>query len=531
MSDGKDPYLVRGGMAASQIRYVNIEGSGIHLWIRAAEVNASRSSLDQAVARHQRILSPKARTNLIDRMSAIQDYPPVNLAEHGGWVGASNYYFRNGEHVGSAGAPPAEIAFAPVARGVSCRGTHHRWRRYVAKPLVGQPLIQFLVQLAFAGPVLSLTDRSLNLMFEVVGTGGEGKSSALAIAASTAGPAIDRGLGTYQFRPSGTVNWLEEQMLAHADATAFIDSFEVFAAGESPAVRAKMVHDFLFRHFEGQTRGRFEGQTVTYRGAGAITGNQGVADVLTSRYATILNPATSRLISLAGDAGQGLGTLDHLPEGFATPREFITSILRATEEEHGTALPELITQLVQVRSEDEAALRSQITERIEGFLQQTNAAAGGMPGRVAEAFAIVGVAGALAKRFRILPDEWEPMNAAMTCYQRYLASQQMAEARPVVDILRSYLAQPEIVDLDAGLPELTDEAFALVPGFRRTTPTGVQLWVPPDAINRLFPDWTRRQDSADILAYLDRDGRHYGKKRRVRRGADKIRTFVFHNFQ
>lgn len=531
----QDLFQVHGAAALSGLRYFHIIGTFINLWVRASAV-ALPHGLEEALASLQIVTTPRQRARLVEQMSAVRDFPPMPLAEKGGWLGTTHYFDRGGTCIGGVDAPiAAEIAFSSELRGTTSRGNVNGWRRRVARPLTGQTLLQFLIMVSFSGPLLGLTNRQLNLLFEVVGPGGEGKSSALQIAASPSGPAIDRGEGTYWFTPSGTVNWLEQLMLAHADATALINEFQVFGAGETAAARAKMVYDFVFRFSEGQTRGWFKGkQSLTYRGAGLLTGNQPIHEVISGRYASLINPTTSRLISLPGDAGHGLGTLDFVPHGFADARSFIMSVLEQTTRQHGTAFPDFVRQLTALRVADETALRRRIAWYVEAFLARTNGSAGGMQARIAEGFAIPYVAGRLAQYFGVLPPDWDPEAIALESYRRYMISIQAAEGRPVVGLLRAYAARPEIIDLDQGLPDLSDEQMLNVIGFRQTVQGRLELCVPQGAVTRLFADWEYRKDSAELRPFLLRDSDHFARKRVVRqntgRRSNKDRMLVFTNF-
>lgn len=320
-------------------------------------------------------------------------------------------------------------------------------------------------------------------------------------------------------------------MLASADATALIDEFQVFGAGGSAAARSAMVYDFVFRFSEGQTRGRLDGSTpITYRGFGMLTANQPVRDLMTARHAEMVNPTTSRLISQPGDVGFGLGTLDFLPAGQANPRSFIQSILLATEDNHGTAMPAFLEGIVRLRSDNEAELRDQVCAYIDEFVTHAVGGAGGLHGRIAEAYAIVYVAGRLAKHFGILPEEWDPFAIALECYRRYVASIQVAEGKSVRDLLKAYAARADVIDLDQGLPDLTDEEMATVSGFRQSSKSGTELIVPPATMTRLFADWERRKETAEIARFLKREGSHVGRKRVVRRGGKKERLPVFAGF-
>lgn len=410
-------------------------------------------------------------------------------------------------------------------------GTLAGWHRLIARPLTGQILPQFLVMSGFAGPVLALTKRPLNVLFEVVGDGGEGKSSAIFIAASASGRAIESGIGTYWFTPNGTTNWLEQRMVSHADSTAFINEFQVFGAGLAPAARAQMIYDFVFRFSEGQTRGRFAGiDPLTYRGVAVLTANQGVRELMGARHAHILNPTTSRLVSLPGDAGFGFGTLDFVPEGEVSARSFITSVLAATERQHGTAMPVFLQGLVDLRAANDRRLRSQIASHIDDFISRAAGDAGGMDARVAEAFAIVYVSGRLARHLGVLPSQWDPLAVALECYRRYRSSIQLAEGKPVLDSLRSYAARADVIDLDQGLPSLTDEQLQSCSGFRRVRNEMAELYVPAGSIMRLFPDWNQREHSAEVAPFLQRDGRHRTQKKVVRAGGKKDRVHVFAGF-
>ena len=532
MRNEDNRFHVGAGISASSLKYLELDGDGISASIRIADIGASRGGLDQALAAHQIIVTPAQRAYIIQQASEITNYPPRPYAERGGWVDAHQYIRRNGE-ITAAGpdVTVTRMAFTMEPRGVSRCGTLERWQQRVARRLTGQTLHQFLVMATLAGPVLPLTRRNLNILFEIVGMGGEGKSSALHIAASTCGPAVDRGLGTYWFVPSGTTNWLEERMLASADATALLDEFQVFGAGTSASARSLMVHDFVFRFSEGQTRGRRDGSTpIAYRGVGVMTANQPVRDLMTARHAETVNPTTSRLISQPGDVGCGIGSLDFLPADQINARSFIQSILLATEKNHGTAMPALLEGIVRLRSADEAGLRDKICAYVDAFVTHAVGGAGGLHGRIAEAYAVVYVAGRLAKHFNILPKEWDPFAIALECYRRYVASIQFAEGKSVRDLLKAYAARADVIDLDQGLPNLTDQEMATVSGFRQTTKRGTELIVPPTTVTRLFADWEHRKDTAEIARFLRRDGSHVGRKRVVRRGGKKERLPVFAGF-
>lgn len=527
MNYGNSNFRISGGTARSGTRYVEVDDTGFSLCIRVSDLS-SRSGFDQALAAHQIVMTPAQKAHIITEASQMQNFPPKEYAEHGGWAGINHYFRSNGTCI-SAGdhLSFAQVVFSPQHRGISQRGSLRRWKRIINR-LAGQNLLQFLIMCSFAGAILPLTNRALNILFEVVG---EGKSSALAIAASTSGPAVDRGDGTYWFTPSGTTNWLEQQMLAHADSTAFINEFQVFGASAASTARAQMIYDFIFRFSEGQTRGRFDSVApLTYRGVGVMSANQRVGALVAARHAGIINPTTSRLISLPGDAGFGAGTLDFIPEREVSGRAFITSVLSATEAHHGTAMPAFLEGLVRMRSNDDPGLRAQITEHIDDFIVRAAGGAGGMHARVAEAFAVVYVGGRLAKHLGVLPSGWDPQMIALECYRRYVASIQFTEGKSVPELLKAYVERPDVIDLALGLPSLTDADMETVSGFRQHGKAGTELLVPPATVTRLFADWNSRKETAELVPFLKRDGAHLCRKRVVRRGGVKERLLVFSNF-
>lgn len=535
MKNSVERFSVRGLTGPSGTRYIELRNSSDGCLLRLSDVANSKGGLEQALGRHGIIISPRERTVLMEQMSNLTDYPEITMAEQPGWTKSGCFINAKGELIAAdRDARPPLVAFVPADGGYGASGTLEEWRREVADRLAGQTLICFLVMAAFAGAVLALTSRTLNILFEVVGQrGGEGKSTAQALAASVLGCPYDSGKGTYQFKPHGTANWLESCTEMFADSTMILDEIQLFAADQAPTPRTKMLHDLVMRLAERQSKGRFDHRLPFFvRMVVISSANESIRDLMSSRLPHLLGPTVSRLISLPADLGYGAGVFDFVPKGYETSRAFAETLKAAAKSYHGTAIQAFLGKLVKLRADDEGVLLTGIEQRITEFLDAAGVDANdGLSGRVAEAFAIVAVAGRLAKRAGVLPDRWDPQEIALACYRSHAAAAARSEGKPIRAVLRAYAARSDIIILNTGeYPDLSDDAWKASSGLLRSCHGQRELRVPPSMIYKVFPDWTSRKTSPEMKDFLISERGRFDIKRRVRAGRGKERVIVFANF-
>jgi hypothetical protein len=178
--------------------------------------------------------------------------------------------------------------------------------------------------------------------------------------------------------------------------------------------------------------------------------------------------------------------IERVPEGFGSASEFVNLLKDRCRQYHGTAGVAFVEALVRDLHEDRDALLAKLHSYRNHFLEVTAANRDeGAEIRTAERFALVYAAGRLAKRYGVLPAEFQVLKSVKRCYLDHL-EHQLGPAQlkqRIVDHVANCVQENidqfvNMVDGRAKLSTLSDDCWGII---RRHKTDGVECLVRPAA--------------------------------------------------
>lgn len=316
-----------------------------------------------------------------------------------------------------------------VALGTA--GTLDGWRAQVAMPCVGNSRLVLALSAAFAGPCLGLLD-SEGGGFHLRGSSSSGKSTALAVAASTFGPPA------YMRTWRATDNALEAVASLYSDLLLPLDEIGQLDPRNAGAAA------YLLANGQGKSRSHRDGSAraaARFRLLFLSAGEVGLGDLVTASGSKSRAGHEVRVIDVPADVEGGCGLFERLPDDCA-PGDFADHLKRAAAEHHGHALCEWLAALTADSASARDALRAH-RDRMAEALCGPDAA--GQVRRVAQRFALAAAAGELAtlKGLTGWP-QGEADGAARVCFAAWLRARGTdgaAEPAAMLAQVRLFLAQ------------------------------------------------------------------------------------------
>jgi putative DNA primase/helicase len=311
-----------------------------------------------------------------------------------------------------------------LSHNFKVKGTLQEWQQRVATPCIGNPLLLFSLSVAFAAPLLAVTD-SESGGFHLVGASSTGKTTALRVAGSVWGGggmngnlqswrATDNGLEGIAESHSDTLLPLDEMSQAHAIAAA--QTAFMLANGQG---KGRMKQDSSMR--------KLKEWNILF----LSTGNVSLTDKINengqrSTAAKEQGGQEVRIVDISADAGAGLGLFEDLHSA-ADGAAFSTMLKEATNHYYGTASRAFLERLTAGEGIDgpiEEA-RSKLKAYMKQFVESLalSQEAGGQVRRVADRFALAAAAGKLATEWGILPcSADDAFSAARKCFKAWVAN-------------------------------------------------------------------------------------------------------------
>lgn len=320
---------------------------------------------------------------------------------------------------------------APLDHAYAVAGDLAQWRD-LAGLAAGNHLLLFAVSLAFAGPllhILELESGGLHLR----GPSSSGKSTALALAGSVWGGG---GLRGYVRQWRATDNALEGVAALHSDTFLALDEIgqvEPKAAGAAA---------YMLANGSGKARAGRDGSArrpAQWRCLFLSSGEIGLADKVAEAGQRMTAGMGVRVIDVRADGGAGLGLFAEL-HGEPGADALAQRIRRGAAEVYGTAGRAFVTRV----ADDPERVRVEAGKMMAAFVREAvQPGSDGQVRRVADRFALVAVAGELARAFGIVPwPEGAAMEAARRCFAGWIEERGgtgAAEIADAVNRLRSFL--------------------------------------------------------------------------------------------
>lgn len=516
---GSDPSLpvARGFIDTRQQQWVEIEYKGKVALLEYREFAAEHRGIWTRLADRGLIIVAKAaKASILQQVEELEDFTDKVIFARPGWC-EGQFANASGRVFSPKGTQRGAVAFTPNSAKCSKQGNHAGWMAQVGSQLVGHPIPSFFVMACFAAPMLELSGRTDNVGFELAGEGGKGKSTTQRLMASVVGPAMERDRGYItSFRMTAAA--LERSMQWHSDMPFIIDEANLFGRGDGNGGYKAQMQAFGFQMGGGMTKGRYENpQQESYRFVFVTSANEPFNELLDETHRDIANAATDRLMSISVPEGNA-GVFGPLPSGFESYRQFTLALESAMSQQYGTAMPKFLRELVTQRHGDEDGLKAKIWRHIDAFKREVGANDNGGSGpRVAEAFGLVYAAGLFARRFRILPHDFDCLGAAVHCYCNFRST--VPVRQPLPERLLHIAARPQTLTIDRrNLPTFTDEQMNEARAFIREIKGEKLLLMTPAFGQRMFPDWNSLKGTADFRALnkADKTGKGRGYHCHVR---------------
>jgi putative DNA primase/helicase len=396
-------------------------------------------------------------------------------------------------------------------------GTLKDWQEKVAALAPGNPNLVGAICAAFAGPLLCKFGVP-GALLHLFGRSSTGKTTTLAAAASAWGGGTADGRNQYIRSWQATTVGVEAIASLHSDTLAVLDELHLC----DPKVLDPVI--YAFANGTGKSRGNVHASlrpTKHWRVLGLSSGEVSCATWLRTAGFTVRSGQSVRMLDIPVQGE--FGAFDDL-HGGDSASEFAHTLFRSTLTHYGHAGPAFVQALI----EENPDLDEHLATALGNFHHSDNVQA-----RAARIFAILAVAGALARRYGIVPwpDEHEPIKACVTLYNRWkeqlIASGAETSAARICQQVATFISRygdsrfSDIEGGDSDEPRVNDRA-----GYWKQMVGGPRLYLlRSDALQ----DAARGHDlseignalnSAGALYRVGGDGRHLTVVTRTPRGND-----------
>lgn len=327
-----------------------------------------------------------------------------------GWHGA--VFVLPDEAIGGSSERDQYIYQSPLDSDhyFNVRGSYEDWKREVGSLCAGNSRLTFAVCLAFAAPLLLLSETESG-GFHFWGPSSLGKSTALMVAGSVCGGG---GRNGYVESWRNTANALEAFAELHNDSLACLD--EIFQVGADEAVEA------LYMLANGQGKGRMSKAIAMRRRLSWTILILSSGEITLREHAETAGKQTKagseiRLANIPADAGAGMGLFENL-HGFHSASAFAGHLKEVSKKHYGSPIREFLRHVAEDRPGVEMATRTSIHRFLE---DKTISGASPEVIRVARRFALAAVAGEIASGFGLTGwRDGEATRAIDRCFRAWL---------------------------------------------------------------------------------------------------------------
>jgi len=293
------------------------------------------------------------------------------------------------------------VWFASSGEGAQydSRGTLEDWNLQVAKWAQGNPYLTFGISCGFSGPLLGLLN-VLGVGFHLLGDSTSGKTTVLLVSTSTWGPP------KFMLSWRQTANRLESQAASRSDTLLAID--------ESHMIDPKALDACIYMLVGGVAKGRLKRDSTAAETASWHIPilSCGECALETRLSAERIDPKAGQGVRICDIPVKGKygvfdylpGVSDHLPADLS-PAAFADMLRENAAASYGTAGPAFVEKLIS--EYPHLDLHEELTKILSS---QDVSSLSAQQQRVWRSFALVGLAGELAIRWKIV--QWEAGSAA-----------------------------------------------------------------------------------------------------------------------
>lgn len=454
-------------------------------------------------------------------------FPPMPLITQSGWTGL--YYGAPwGEAFSPAASEPATVVYDGDPGRYSSNG-NKTWLREVARLAKDQPIITFVLMIAFVGPLLRLSRISFNPGFEITGPSRVGKTSLQQLLASIVGQAAAPD-GKNAWLPANiTTSALEALLPNHNDFVMIIEEMSLFYADASEKTRGIKLRDLVFKLASGTGKSRYQSvEQPQARFAYLTSSNATLSGLLGSTECRTSAAAGNRLLTIPISA-EPFGIFDCLPDGAESSEAAVRAITNLVEDHYGKPIRRFIPRLVQERARSENKLKRKIARHMDHF----RAAVGvdenvGPEASIADVFGLAYAAGRLAKEYGALPKSLKCLSAAVKVYRM---NRELGGLPPShVERLRRLALRKGVIQVDPKrLLDLSNSDIAAAPALVRPDRQGrKELLMTEGQLERAFPLKREFFNDQEVQAVMQFDAdKRRTVKRTVRTSKRQERFYVF----
>ena len=416
----------------------------------------------------------KARAELIRYLNEVSVEDRVRVVERTGWHEGNNakVFVLPNDSIDST-ANERFIIQASATAPFESHGMLADWQNGVGSLVAGHSRAVFAVSIAFAGPLLGLIGREGG-GFNLYGQSSRGKTTLAEASASVWGKGARPGF-VRSWR--STANALESIAALHTDTLLVLDELSV--------VEPREVYPAAYQLTAGTGKGRSarDGslrQSLTWRTMVLSTGEVRMTDKLVESRQRVRSGQQVRLIDVPADAGARFGVFDSC-DVYGDAKALADAIKTAAQSNYGTAGPEFVRRLLIDGGEDSA---EKITASVDAFcVRYAPKDADPQVLRVCDAFALVAVAGELARDLGVVPwPQGEALEAARRCFNDWFDSREGKEAGEVqaaIAQVRLFIEQHgnsrfELLNGPSNRPVINRA------GWRREDGAGEEWLIPPE---------------------------------------------------
>lgn len=407
--------------------------------------------------------NPVARKKLVDFLATVRPTRRIRCVPRTGWDNTA--YILPDAVYGNTSGENVVLQSAHHGDLYRTAGTLDGWRE-VAKLSVGNSRLSFALCAAFAGPLLRMAGMEGG-GFSFEGSSSSGKTTALQIAASVWG-------GPEHVRSwRATDNGLENIAVLHNDNVVVLD--------EVGQVNGKVLAECAYMLANGQGKGRSsrEGnlrKSLSWRLLFLSSGELGLADKLAENGLKSRGGQEVRFVGLPVDTSM-LTELHNFPHAGAV----VNRLKELTTLHYGHAGRAFLHKLTEpdtmttVLYELQPALANTVNRLVP-------AGADGQVRRVAQRFALCGLAGGLAVQMEILPPDFDASGCADRCFHDWLDARGgigASEDAAILAAVRLFIEQhgaSRFQDMDAQMGTCPNRV-----GFRRNVRGVTEYIVLPES--------------------------------------------------
>ncbi len=358
-------------------------------------------------------MNRNSKSKLLEYINTLNPTERVRLAYKMGWHGDS-FMLPYGV-VGTSSETLRYYSEDSQRCKMKQAGTLEEWRGGVAKYAAGNPLVAFMMSVAFTAPLLEIMGMETS-GFHIYSDSSDGKTTTLTAASSVLG----QGEG-YGYKWRATDNALEGIAASHSDCLLVLD--EIGQANDRLIGETVMMLGNGLGKSRANERGGVQGNQHQWRLAYLSSGEQTLAGKMSEAGLKTKAGMEVRLLNIPVrlhlDGVESYGVFNEL-HGFSSGADLSDQFKSAANKFYGTAFPAFIAKLIE--NLDREKLIAWLSQKQAEFAQyHVSDTTGGQVRRAADKFALVGAAGELATKWGITGwEKGEALRAADNCFKRWL---------------------------------------------------------------------------------------------------------------